>query len=156
METPDITIRRAVPADWETIAEYNVRLAAETEDMLLNRDTLEAGVKALLADDTKGFYCVAEANGDIIGQAMITYEWSDWRNGPIWWFQSVYVHADWRRHGIFRRLYAYIVKLGQKAGVVEYRLYAVKENAPALATYQSLGMKFTPYIVMEYCPEETN
>ena len=155
METPDITIRRAVTADWETIAEYNYCLADETEDTLLNRDTLAAGVKALLADETKGFYCVAESNGKIIGQAMITYEWSDWRNGPIWWFQSVYVHSDWRRHGIFRQLYTHILKLGKAAGVVEYRLYAVKDNAPALATYQSLGMKFTPYIVMESHPEET-
>ena len=151
----EVTIRRAVPEDWETIAEYNYRLAAETEDTILNRDVLNKGVQAALADENKALYFVAESSGEIVGQAMITFEWSDWRNGQIWWFQSVYVRADWRRRGIFRRLYEAILAAGRDAGAVEFRLYAVAENEPALKTYRQVGMKPTPYIVMEYVPEET-
>ena len=150
----NFTIRRAVSADWETVAEYNFRLAAETEDTVLNRDVLALGVQAALADEGKALYFVAEAGGEIVGQAMVTFEWSDWRNGAIWWFQSVYVREDWRRRGIFRRLYEAILQAGQDAGAVEFRLYAVATNEPALATYRSLGMKHTPYIVMEFIPEE--
>ena len=145
----EITIRRAVPADWETVVEYNYRLAAETEDTVLNRDVLALGVQAALADESKALYFVAEAGGEIVGQAMVTFEWSDWRNGSIWWFQSVYIRADWRRRGVFRQIYNAITQAGQAAGAVEFRLYAVATNEPALATYRSLGMKHTPYIVME-------
>ena len=150
----EVTIRRAVPADWETVAEYNYRLAAETEDLILSRDVLARGVQAALADAGKALYFVAESDGEIIGQAMVTFEWSDWRNGSIWWFQSVYIRADWRRRGVFRRLYGAILRAGREAGAVEFRLYAVATNEPALATYRSLGMKPTPYIVMETHPEE--
>ena len=145
----EITIRRAVPADWEVITEYNARLAAETEDTVLDRDVLRRGVQAVLADGGKGLYFVAESGGEIVGQAMVTFEWSDWRNGPIWWFQSVYVRANWRRQGVFRRLYDAIFAAGRDAGAVEFRLYAVATNEPALETYRRLGMKHTPYIVME-------
>ena len=151
----EILIRRAVFDDWETIAEYNHRLAAETEDTFLNREVLCCGVQAILADEGKGLYFVADAGGEIIGQAMVTFEWSDWRNGAIWWFQSVYVRADWRRQGVFRRLYEAIFQAGRDAGAVEFRLYAVATNEPALETYRRLGMKHTPYIVMESIPEET-
>ena len=145
----EITIRRAVPADWEVITEYNARLAAETEDTVLDRDVLRRGVQAVLADGGKGLYFVAESGGEIVGQAMVTFEWSDWRCGPIWWFQSVYVRAKWRRQGVFRRLYDAIFAAGRDAGAVEFRLYAVATNEPALETYRRLGMKHTPYIVME-------
>ena len=142
-------IRRAIFADWETVTEYNGRLAAETEAVILDREVLAAGVQAVLADAGKGLYFVAESGGEVIGQAMVTFEWSDWRNGPIWWFQSVYVRADWRRRGVFRRLYDAIFQAGREAGAVEFRLYAVATNEPALETYRRLGMKPTPYIVME-------
>ncbi len=152
----DITIRRAALSDWETVAEYNFRLAAETEDTVLDRDVLALGVQAALADAGKGLYFVAEAGGEIIGQAMVTFEWSDWRNGAIWWFQSVYVRADWRRRGVFRRLYEAIFQAGRDTGAVEFRLYAVATNEPALATYRSLRMKHTPYIVMERSANDFN
>lgn len=145
----EILIRRAIFADWETVTEYNGRLAAETEAVILDREVLAAGVQAVLADAGKGLYFVAESGGEVIGQAMVTFEWSDWRNGPIWWFQSVYVRADWRRRGVFRRLYDAIFQAGREAGAVEFRLYAVATNEPALETYRRLGMKPTPYIVME-------
>ena len=152
----EITIRRAVPADREMVAEYNHRLAAETEDTILDRDVLARGVQAILADESKGLYFVAEAGGEIVGQTMVTFEWSDWRNGPIWWFQSVYVRSDWRRRGVFRRLYDCVFQAGRAAGAVEFRLYAVATNEPALKTYRRLGMKQTPYIVMERSAVEEN
>ena len=34
---------------------------------------------------------MAEADGAVVASALITYEWSDWRNGQVWWIQSVYV-----------------------------------------------------------------
>ena len=104
----------------------------------------------MLADRSKGQYWVAEADGRVVGQIMVTYEWSDWRNGNVWWIQSVYVHGDYRRRGVFSALYRHVESLArQDSHVRGIRLYVEHENTRAQQTYQSLGMKMTDYRVMQ-------
>jgi GNAT superfamily N-acetyltransferase len=107
MEEPymSIDIRPAVPDDWPTIVDFNCRLAEESEGKALDCAHVEPGVKAVLADPRKGRYFIAKSDGRPVGQLMHTREWSDWRNGDIWWLQSVYVHRDFRRQGVFRGLF---------------------------------------------------
>ena len=136
------TVRSATPDDAATVAEFNRRLAVETENKVLDADTLAAGVAAILGDRTKGRYFVADDGAEVIGQMMITYEWSDWRNGWIWWLQSVYVRADRRRSGVFRAILEHIVGEARREGdVVAIRLYVERENSTAQATYQNLGFE---------------
>ena len=125
-------------------------LACETEGLHLDAGRVNAGVAALLADSSKGIYYLAEVNGTIAGQLMITYEWSDWRNGMIWWLQSVYVHRDFRRIGVFRELFRHLQALarGQKE-VCTLRLYMHAENHTARGAYEKLGMSRTQYEVFE-------
>ena len=144
------TIRLALPDDWEAIAEFNSRLATETEGKSLIRETIANGVKMLLEDPRHGRYFVATVGTRIVGQIMHTSEWSDWRNGEIWWLQSVYVHPDFRRSGVFRALYDHVAKLAEKTpGVIGLRLYVEKHNSRAMEAYQSLGLAATGYTVME-------
>lgn len=143
-------IRDASPADSETIADFNVRMAAETEGKSLDPRTIGPGVLALLEDPGKGRYWVAAADGAVIAQLMVTYEWSDWRNGNIWWIQSVYVHPDWRRKGVFAALYRHAESLAAGTPqVVGLRLYVENNNTRAQQTYTALGMVKTDYTVME-------
>ena len=145
-----VTIRDAIPADAAVIADYNARIAGETEGKALDMDLLRPGVEALLADATKGRYWVAEAEGDVVGQIMTTFEWSDWRNGMIWWLQSVYVRADQRRTGVFSMLYRHVQSLARTApDVIGIRLCVEKDNAAAQSTYKRLGLAMTEYRVME-------
>lgn len=150
MEPAGVHIRAAGPDDWHTIAAFNARLAWETEQKQLDPEVLAAGVRAILSDETKGRYFVAVADTQIVGQLMHTWEWSDWRNGHIWWLQSVYVHPEFRRRGIFRALFA---QLQQEAehdpGVVGIRLYVEQGNERAHQTYGNLGMDVAGYFVME-------
>lgn len=146
----DITIRQAKPSDAPRIAEFNLRLAEETEGLRLEPDCVRAGVAALLKDPAKGRYYVAEAEGAAVGQMMLTYEWSDWRNGNLWWIQSVYVKPEFRRRGVFRRLFDYLKVLAQKQGdIPALRLYMHRENARARQSYERLGMKQTHYELFE-------
>jgi GNAT superfamily N-acetyltransferase len=125
-------------------------LAAETEDLRLDPRRVGAGVQAVLGDESKGLYFLALAQTEIVGQAMITYEWSDWRNGNIWWLQSVYVRPEFRRRGVFRLLFKHIQDLARRQpGVWGLRLYMHSENDRARSTYEGLGMTFTPYQVFE-------
>ena len=147
----EITIRDATQDDAQTIAEFNCRLAAETEDKQLDPETVRKGVDALLMDARRGRYILACASdGQIVGQLMHTFEWSDWRNGDIWWLQSVYVHADFRRQGVFRKLHQHLEQLAESTpGVVGLRLYVENENDRAQETYHSLGFVEPGYRVME-------
>jgi GNAT superfamily N-acetyltransferase len=146
----EIKIRRAAPADSPAIADFNLRLAEETEGLRLDPARVQAGVAALLKDPAKGVYYVAEANGAVVGQLMITYEWSDWRNGNLWWIQSVYVKQECRAQGIFRRLFEHVKTLArEQQGVPALRLYVHAENSRAHRSYERLGMSRTQYEVFE-------
>ena len=105
---------------------------------------------ALLNDRAKGVYYLAEIQGAIAGQVMITYEWSDWRNGNIWWLQSVYVKTEFRQRGVFRALFKHVEQLARRQeGVCSLRLYMHAENSRARKSYERLGMKPTQYQVFE-------
>lgn len=145
-----LCIRGARPEDWPVIAEFNCRLAKESEGKTLHRSTIEAGVRALLADPQKGRYFVALDQGRLVGQLMHTREWSDWRNGDIWWLQSVYVLPEYRRRGIFRRLFEHLRQEAEAdPSVVGLRLYVDVNNGRAHGVYRELGLKEAGYFVME-------
>ncbi len=148
-----VAVRRAGLGDAEVIAEFNRRLADETEGRALDAALLRAGVEAGLADENKALYFVAEDAGEVVGQLMLTREWSDWRNGWMWWIQSVYVRADTRRRGIFRALYRFVYETARAdTEVIGLRLYVEHANGAAQQTYERLGMTRTGYLVFERCP----
>jgi len=143
-------VDRAAPEDVAAIAQFNIAMAAETEDLDLDPATVHAGVAAVVRDDRRGFYLVARSDGKAVGSLMITYEWSDWRNGNLWWIQSVYVVPSSRKQGIFRLLYDNVISLAKQSGdAAGIRLYVEKDNHDAQGVYQTLGMAQTAYRVFE-------
>lgn len=148
--TESFRIRDARPDDRATLAAYNTAMARETEGRALDPGLIERGVAALLADPAKGRYWVAESGDRVVGQIMITREWSDWRNGSLWWIQSVYVHPEFRRRGVFSALYRHVESLAREAAdVAGLRLYVERDNERARQTYLALGMEEPGYRVME-------
>jgi GNAT superfamily N-acetyltransferase len=148
-----ITIRKAKPEDASIIIDFQQNMAWETEKMMLIPETLAKGVKEVFSNKACGQYWVAEDNGDVIASLMITYEWSDWRNKNVWWFQSVYVLPAQRRKGIFRAMYSYIKNEADKQGVAGLRLYVDTNNSGAQKTYEALGMKREHYTMYEWLKE---
>ena len=140
-----ISIRAAEVADIPFLVECNTAMAWETEHKKLDREVLTHGTQAVFDDPRRGFYLIAELDGERAGCLLITYEWSDWRNGDWWWFQSVYVTKPARRAGVFRTLYAEIERRARAAGAVGLRLYVERDNERALRTYASLGMEEEAY-----------
>ena len=146
----DLLVRRARTGDAQVIARHNAAMAREIEQLDLDEQRLLPGASAVLDDETKGFYLVAEADGQVVGQLMVTYEWSDWRNGVFWWIQSVYVEAAYRRRGVYTRLHGAIVEQAKKAGdVCGIRLYVEENNENAQRSYRRLGMSRTAYDMYE-------
>ena len=146
----DIRIRPARIEDAAIIAGYNRALARETEGRDLDPERIGPGVVAVLADATKGRYLVAERDGVVIGQLMVTFEWSDWRNGMFWWIQSVYVAPDERGRGVFGALYRAVESEARaNPGICGIRLYMEHHNERARVAYVKLGMKPAGYEVFE-------
>jgi ribosomal protein S18 acetylase RimI-like enzyme len=145
-----INVRAATLADVGRLVEFQKAMAAETEDKGLDPDRLQAGIEYLIEHPDEGFYLMAERNGDSAGSLMVTFEWSDWRNGRFWWIQSVYVDAEHRRRGVYSALHAAIRRQAQDdpqgCGI---RLYVEVENVNAQATYRELGMEETHYRLYE-------
>ena len=145
-----LKIRRATRHDARALAEFNSAMALETERKLLLPHVIGAGVRRLLARPASGFYAVAESTDQIIGALLITKEWSDWRNGELWWIQSVYVRPQFRRRGVYKRLYEYVRSLAaHDRSVVGFRLYVEKTNRRAQRTYEAAGMERTHYVIYE-------
>ena len=149
-QSVDLKVRRATADDQATIVRFNEALAWESEGKKLDIETLTTGVAAVFSSGDRGFYCVAEAEGRVVGQLMISYEWSDWRNGFFWWIQSVYVSSDYRRRGVYRALEAYVKAEAEAQGnVCGFRLYVEKKNHVAQQVYASLGMVQSDYYLLE-------
>ncbi len=148
-KTP-ITIRTASDRDEELIVSNNRAMALETESKALDAKASADGVRRALADPTRALYFMAESGGEVVGQAMITTEWSDWRDGFFWWFQSVYVRPGHRCKGVFRALYEHIRTAAHDRGdVCGLRLYVDRDNTHALDTYEKLGMEVANYLLCE-------
>ena len=150
MNQVDVSVRPASTADVDRLVEFQIAMAQETEDKGLDVNKLRAGIEYLLEHPDEGFYLVAERDGDSAGSLMVTFEWSDWRNGRFWWIQSVYVDAAHRRQGVYSALHDAIREKAQAdpqgCGI---RLYVEVENVGAQATYRQLGMSETHYRLYE-------
>jgi GNAT superfamily N-acetyltransferase len=146
----EISVRLAEARDIATIVNGNIAMALEAEHKQLDPPTVLRGVRAVFESPDHGRYFVAEVDGKVVGQAMYTCEWSDWRSGDFWWFQSVYVAPEARRAGVFRALYRHIENLAKAdPGVCGLRLYVERDNTRAQQTYRQCGMQDAGYLVME-------
>jgi len=150
-----ILIRDALPSDLDLLVKFNAALALETEGRSLDPSVLQAGIQAIFEQPSRGFYVMAEVQiapspSVVAGQLLITYEWSDWRNANFWWIQSVYVHQDWRKQGVFRALYQYVYgQVQARHDVCGVRLYVEQDNVTAQAVYAKIGLELTPYRMLE-------
>ncbi len=144
-----ITIHRATLAEAHFVVQGNCDMALETESKVLDRGTVEAGVNHLISHPELGHYWLAMRNHEVLGQCMVTCEWSDWRCAPMWWFQSVYVIPKARRCGVFSALHQHVLTQAKAAGVAELRLYVEHDNQIAQRTYEQLGMQRSHYLMYE-------
>lgn len=147
----NIAYREATPDDAESIIEFQLAMARETEELRLDREILTRGVHAVFADPSLGRYFVAEGDGRVVASLMITYEWSDWRSGMVWWIQSVYVTPEFRRRGIYAGLYQHVRAMVEAEPAIRgIRLYVDNRNKPAQEVYARLGMEGEHYRVFEW------
>ena len=147
----DIHIRPGLLFDIQIIADYQIAMALETENLKLDPETVFLGVSAVMDDPSKGKYWLAEVGGQVVGCLLTVPEWSDWRNGTVLWIHSVFVHADFRQHGVYKKLYGHLKTMVESSGDLRgLRLYVDKTNAKAQKVYEALGMSGEHYHLFEW------
>ena len=147
----NIQTRQAGAADIETIASFQCRLAAESENLTLDPGTVRKGVQAVVDDPNRGRYWLAEVDGQTVACLMILHEWSDWRNAAVWWIHSLYVLPEFRRRGVLKALYGRLRSLVEADPSLRgLRLYVEKDNRTAMAAYEALGMDGRHYKLYEW------
>ena len=149
-----LIVRLARPGDVDALVTFSAAMAIETEGRSLDTERLRRGTLAVLKSPARGFYLVAELpEGSltvVVGQLLVTYEWSDWRNATFWWIQSVYVHPNWRRHGVYRRMHESVLAQARaQEEVCGVRLYVEASNTVAQTVYRRVGLSPSPYQVFE-------
>ncbi|HEX9742398.1 MAG TPA: GNAT family N-acetyltransferase [Nitrospiraceae bacterium] len=150
----DLIVRQATGEDLDTLVRFSAAMAMETEGRRLDESRLRQGTQAVLESPARGFYTVAELAGRsprlVVGQLLVTFEWSDWRNATFWWIQSVYVDSAWRRRGVYRQMHEGILRQARQQGdVCGVRLYVEGENAVAKTVYAKVGLNVSSYHVFE-------
>lgn len=143
--------REGASSDVATIVDFQVAMARETEELELDRDVCTRGVQAIFDDPSRGRYLLAESGGAVIASLMITYEWSDWRNGNVWWIQSVYVRPECRRQHVYAGMYEHVKRLVEADDSLRgIRLYVDRRNTSAQDVYTRCGMNGEHYQVFEW------
>ncbi len=144
------TLRPASLDDLDALVSFNAAMALETEGKTLDMELLRQGTRAVFDSSQRGFYLVAEVDGSPVGSLLVTYEWSDWRNGWFWWIQSVYVRPECRRMGVYSAMHRWILNTARsRPDVCGVRLYVDRNNDAARKTYRSLGMSESHYDMFE-------
>jgi GNAT superfamily N-acetyltransferase len=144
-----LQIKKAKLDDLNWIANAQAAMAQETENLQLNQEQIVKGVSFIFANPARGFYVIAKHQHQPVGCLMILNEWSDWRNGDVWWIHSVYVLHAFRKIGVFKKMFEYVEVLAQNSGVRGLRLYVDKSNVTAQAVYEKLGMSKDHYELFE-------
>lgn len=147
-----INIRKATKQDAQYIVDCQIKMAHETENLILERVTVEKGVGHILMDSPLGYYLLAEDDKkNLLGVMMVLFEWSDWRNGKVFWIHSLYVKPDFRKQGIFKAFYAHLKNIVESSAEFKgIRLYVEKSNLNAQKAYQASGMTNEHYELFEW------
>jgi ribosomal protein S18 acetylase RimI-like enzyme len=147
----EISVRAAAVTDAGDIIAFQRAMARETENVELDPDVCTLGVLAVFEEPSRGRYFVAQSDGKVVASLLVTYEWSDWRNGSVWWIQSVYVRPELRRRGVYSRMYEHVKAIVENdPGVRGIRLYVDRRNTLAQDVYRRCGMNGEHYMVFEW------
>lgn len=149
MPDNNVQVRLAGLEHVNALVDFNLAMALETENRALDPGRVSSGVNEVLASKGKGFYIVAEYTGRTVGGLLVTYEWSDWRNGYFWWIQSVYVIPTYRKLGVYRSMHRYVTLEARRGGACGLRLYVDKDNEVARQVYSSMRMQQAHYDMFE-------
>ena len=134
-----LVIRRADSKDAGIVLDL-VRGLATYEHLLDEVTGTEADLAATLFSSEPHAFCeIAEWNGHIAGFALWFYNYSTFLCRPGIYLEDLYVHPEYRSHGIGKAMLAFLARrcLNEKLGRLEWAV--LDWNEPSINFYRSLG-----------------
>lgn len=142
-------IREARPEDIETLVDFTLQEARETEGAERAVAAVTHGVRAVFGDSALARYWVAETEqGRVVASISAVTEWSNFNGGDYWWVQSLFIAPDHRGGGLVDSLLAHLEAAAKAAGAIDLRLYVLNTNQRALTAYRRCGFDAAPYTIM--------
>ena len=147
-----------LPGNVGYIVSAQVRMAQETENRSLEPSIVREGVRHIFEHPEKGFWLVALDREPFdsaflaesrVGTLLITYDWSDWTNKPMYWLQSLWVEPEYRRKGVFEQMLGVVKSRMVARDVTSLRLYVDESNVAAQEAYDALGIVTGHYQMRE-------
>lgn len=136
----DIHIRNAAETDMSAVHELIMELAIFEKEP----DAVEVSVEDLVDHGFRGeplFHCfVAEAEGKIVGAALVYPRYSTWK-GPVIHLEDLIVKEAYRGNGIGGQLLDAVVQYGHDQGVKRISWEVLDWNEDAIRFYESKGAR---------------
>jgi len=147
MNTADLKIRRALPADMDSLISLLEVLFAIEADFTFDEKLQQQGLSLLLQSD-KGCIMVAETGGGVVGMCSGQLVISTAEGGPSLLVEDVVVAAGWRRQGIAGMLLDSLAKWAAGQGASRMQLLADSTNKAGLDFYFNKGWQQTQLICL--------
>lgn len=137
-----IAIRPATAADVPQILAFIHALAVYEREP----DAARATEADLLRDGfgPNPFYCclLAEREGVSAGFALYFFSYSTWHGKPGIYLEDLFVHPEFRGHGIGKALLQRVAAIAVEKGCSRINWEVLDWNTPAIDFYGSLGAEF--------------
>ena len=132
-----------VPALLEMMEDFN-----RHEQIVWQRSTGEAPLRALIRDPGLGLVCLGEQDGAPVGYAIVTWgfdlEWA----GRDCFLTELYVRPERRGARLGARLLEQATALAREAGARAIHLVVRHDNPTARALYERAGFEAIPRTLM--------
>ncbi|CAI2382708.1 unnamed protein product [Moneuplotes crassus] len=154
----DIEVIFGKPEHSEVLADFSAKMAFETEDKTIDTKPIAQAFQRFLSFEPSkegeralGFYLVAvTSSGVCVGSMMITYECNPVIGGLIYMIHNVYVEKEYRKLGVFKKIYNKAKQLAEEDPNCKcMRLFVELENELAMKVYTRMGMARIDNTVME-------
>lgn len=138
----DIVIDFAAAAELDALADLLAELFTLESDFRPDREKQLRGLRLIRDNPQLGRLFVLRVDGRVAGMANALITVSTAEGRPVLLLEDVIVSEAHRGRGLGRRLVDHVLAWAAGEGMTRVTLLADKDNAPALAFYDSLG--FTP------------
>jgi GNAT superfamily N-acetyltransferase len=136
----NIVIRKARPQDLEAVNDLTDDMhnyLAGLYGLKLSKDELEE--EHFDESDLEQTYVAENGTRGVVGYLSFSKNRDEW-SGPHFELEHLVIHEDYRRLGLARRLFKYLLKKARQEGV-NIKTGTLIRNKRALTFYKKLGFK---------------
>ena len=135
-------VKNMTTEDISTFISFQKIMAKETEGVNLDDSSIAGALEYLINDDSygKAFMAKLGPNGVSVGTCYINYGYDVLSNKFTIWVQSVFVHPEYRKKGIFSKIFNHLELVARQLNASRISLFVDFSNLPAQKVYEKMGM----------------